>query len=354
MYTIGKLKNRLIVLLLSFILILVISVIDYITRVELTMSIFYLIPIVLHALYKGTNKLMVIINSFFAALVWATVVYQANFYSSNFYFIWNSCIVLAFFLLTGLLVFSSEKKNTQIKEMNTHLIQINEEKNKFIGIAAHDIRSHISSINSFSDLLLSDYSKHLTGDLNIIINIIKDTSDSTLELLTNLLNISAIESGRVILKPTFHDYIDFIKRNIFLIQIIADKKNIRITLETNESEIQLNYDEHYLSEVINNLLSNAIKFSNQNSEVTVKVSMTDRNSVLTEIIDRGKGIADDEQIKLFNYFQLTSTTPTAGEKSTGLGLAIAKKIVLEHGGKIGVNSTIGIGSNFYYELFRQI
>jgi signal transduction histidine kinase len=72
---------------------------------------------------------------------------------------------------------------------------------------------------------------------------------------------------------------------------------------------------------------------------------------LTEVIDNGRGIPEDEQFNLFNYFQKTSTTPTGKETSTGLGLAIAKKIILEHHGKIRVNSTLGQGSNFYYELF---
>jgi signal transduction histidine kinase len=145
-----------------------------------------------------------------------------------------------------------------------------------------------------------------------------------------------------------------LKKSIYLNQIIADQKEIVIKLETSEDNFFINFDEHYLSEVVNNLLSNAIKFSSPGSEVLIKVSKTEKNSVLTEIIDKGKGVPEEEQIKLFNYFQKTSTLPTAGEVSTGLGLAIARKIILEHHGSIGVKSAINVGSNFYYELFAFV
>ena len=120
-------------------------------------------------------------------------------------------------------------------------------------------------------------------------------------------------------------------------------------LETSEKEILIHFDEHYLAEVLNNLLTNAIKFSQPKSKIIIRITITGLNKVKTEIIDEGIGIPKEEQIKLFNYFQTTSSQPTAGEKSTGLGLAIAKKIITEHEGTIGVESSSN-GSNFYYEL----
>jgi signal transduction histidine kinase len=353
MYTIGKLKNKLVILLLSFTIILIIGVVDYLTSAELTLSVFYLIPISLHALYNGTTKKSIIVNTIFAGLVWAIVIIANRFYSSLFFTIWNSSVVFAIFLIVGLLLFSLKMRLKEIKEINDNLIKLDAEKNKFIGIAAHDMRTPISSIYSFSDLMLTTYTKDLTPDLLNIINIIRDTSNSTLVLLSDLLNISVIESGNIKVNFKMQDYLEFVKKIMYLNQIIADKKGISIKLETAEKEIQLMFDEHYLSEVTNNLLSNAIKFSYQSSEIIIKVTKTQKNGVLTEFIDKGKGIAEDEQIKLFNYFQKTKTTPTDGEKSTGLGLAIAKKIIQEHGGKIGLKSAIGNGSNFYFELFQK-
>ena len=351
MIAIGKLENSLFVIFFSFILIIAIGIIDYYTANELTLTIFYLIPISLHALYKRTTKTSIIINSVFASFIWTVVVFIDKVYSTNFYAIWNALIVLAFFLLTGFLLFYLKEKYKEISELNTHLIRLNEEKNKFIGIAAHDLRSPFSTIYSFSDLLLTDLTTINNPDISRKIGFIKEISKNAIVLLENLLNVSTIESGKINIVPQMQNYVIFIKKNMYLNQILADKKEISIKLETNEQEIILNFDEHYLSEVINNLLSNAIKFSYQKSEILIRVTKTEKNRIKTEIIDKGKGIPPEEQIKLFNYFQKTSTTPTAGEKTTGLGLAIAKKIVLEHGGQIGVTSSVDNGSNFYYELY---
>lgn len=350
MIAISKLENKYAILFLSFIALTFIGTIDYLNNAELTLSIFYLIPLSFHALYKGTTKTFIIINSVFAAFIWVSVVYLNKFYSNNFYTFWNGLIELAFFLITGLLLFFLKEEHKKIHEINKRLTKLNDEKNKFIGIAAHDLRNPISIINSYSDLLLTDYIKNSSPEISEIVGSIKSMSNNTLVLLSNLLNVSLIESGKVNLVLKMQDYLDFVNQIIYINQIIADKKEILIKLESSEETIVLNFDEYYLSEVVNNFLSNAMKFSNENSTILIRISKTKNNSVLTEVIDNGKGIPHDEQTKLFNYFQTTSTTPTAGESSTGLGLAIAKKIIIEHNGQIGVKSSVGNGSNFYYEL----
>ncbi len=349
MIAIGKLENRFIVLFISILFISIIGIFDYLTP-GFPLSIFYLIPVSLHALYRKTTKTAIVINSLFAAMIWILVILNEKEYKNIYITIWNAAIVLTLFLITGLLLFYLKEKIKETQELNKNLIQLNEEKNKFIGIAAHDLRSPIGTINSFSDLLLTKYSNKLDPDLSRIIGFIRDISNKSLVMLKNLLNVSVIESGNIKLNLKMQDYLEFVKQSLYLNQIIAAQKEILIKLETDKIEINLNFDEHYLSEAINNLLSNAIKFSNKKSEIMVRITQTEKNSVLTEIIDKGKGIPQEEQNKLFHYFQKTSTLPTDGEKSTGLGLAIARKIILEHRGQIGVKSDIGIGSNFYYEL----
>jgi len=133
-------------------------------------------------------------------------------------------------------------------------------------------------------------------------------------------------------------------------QLLAKNKNITIHLNSPTENLTLDFDKHYLSEVIDNLLSNAIKYSNNNGEIDVKILMPDNKKTITEVIDKGIGISEEEQQKLFNYFQTTSTRPTAGEQSTGLGLAIAKQIIKLHNGEIGVKSIRDQGSNFYFSL----
>ena len=103
-----------------------------------------------------------------------------------------------------------------------------------------------------------------------------------------------------------------------------------MVFESSIEEYPYDFDENYLGEVLSNLFTNAIKFSNKNTEILIKVSVTKDQKLKTEVIDYGKGIHESEHHKLFNYFQKTTTQPTAGEQSTGLGLAISKKIITEH------------------------
>lgn len=104
-----------------------------------------------------------------------------------------------------------------------------------------------------------------------------------------------------------------------------------------------------MTQVMNNLISNAIKYSYPNTNIKIEVTRSD-DYILTEIIDEGQGIPRDEMENLFKKFHKTSVKTTAGERSTGLGLAITKKIVEGHGGKINVTSIVNKGSTFYFTL----
>jgi signal transduction histidine kinase len=342
-----RFKNRHTSFLISFLLILIIGFFDYLTGAEMSFSIFYLIPILFLVIIKETSQTIIVLNALLASLVWFLADYNLKEYSNNFLPVWNSFVRFVIFVLVGQLALNLNRKHKNLIQTNKELQRLNEEKNKLIGMAAHDLRNPIATIYSFSDLIIS---RKRNENNDEIIHYIKETSSNTLEMLEKLLDISQIESGTVEISFKLQNYVEFVEKYIAINQMLADKKEIKIRFETYKKEIPLSFDEHYLSEVINNLLTNAIKFSYPNSEVLVRVTESKKKRIKTEVIDKGKGIPQEEQDKLFNYFQKTSTRPTAGEKSTGLGLAIAKKIVVEHNGQIGVVSEKNKGSNFFYEL----
>jgi signal transduction histidine kinase len=349
----GKLENKFVITLFSFTLLSFIGFLDYLTGSEVSLLLAYLIPIFLISFYNKSEKTLLTINALFAAIIWFIVDSYSTDYSNLFNPIWNAFVRLSVFLIIGLLVLNLKEKYKKVLKLNEELQKLNEEKNKFIGVAAHDLRNPIGAIYSFADLLLTDDSV-ANWDSNAIkmLSYIKELSHDSLELLRNLLDVSKIESGRIELSPKFQNYIEFTSKLMYFNLLIAKKKDISIKLETTNEALSFNFDEHYLSEVINNLLTNAIKFSHHKSNILIRISVTEKNTVKTEIIDEGQGIPVEEQAKLFNYFQKTSTQPTDGEKSNGLGLAIAKKIIIEHKGSLGVISEVGKGSNFYFELAK--
>jgi len=333
-----------------FIIILVfVAYLDYVTGTEVSSILFYIIPLYFFANRKYSTQKSIVFLSIIATVLWYIVETQTRIYDNPMLANWNALVRLTVFTVIGILSFRLNDKLKKLEKSNLDLEKLNKEKNMFIGIAAHDLKNPIATIYSFSDLLLSSFDSKTDEETVEMVGYIKELSTNSLHILDNVLDVSKIESGIITIIKKEQDYISFVKKNIFYNQILANAKSIQINFEKNTDNLVLPFDENYLSEVINNLLTNAIKFSAKDSEIKVRIS-TDGKTVKTEVIDNGKGIATAEQSKLFNYFQKTSTTPTAGESSTGLGLAISKKIVLQHGGTIGLESQLGKGSNFYFEL----
>jgi signal transduction histidine kinase len=238
-----------------------------------------------------------------------------------------------------------------LAQKNKELMDLNHEKDGILGIAAHDIRNSVSAIYSFSGLLLESLkSKENLKEEIEISTIIYDASDNLLKLVSDLLDISKIESGKISLVKSLNDYNSFIESRINLLRIIARNKNINIVYNKLPDLKKILFDPVYLSEVIDNLITNAIKYSNRDKQIEVLVKVTDDKWLRTEVKDNGIGIDSSELDKLFKPFSKTSSRPTSGEISSGLGLAIADKVVRLHGGEIGVQSKINEGSTFYFTL----
>jgi len=241
------------------------------------------------------------------------------------------------------------KEKNQLAETNKRLNLLNEEKDRILGIAAHDLRNPMGTILGFAQLLSQRVNKISADDMNKFLSVIINSSNFSLNLLNDLLDISKIESGKVQLNYTKINYIDFVKTIIAQNQIIARQKDISISFQQETKDFIARIDVQKIEQVLNNLLSNSIKYSNAGTKILLRLSVNG-GFFKTEIIDQGQGIPEDDIPKIFNPFQTTNVKSTAGEKSTGLGLAITKKIIAEHGGKIDVESEQGKGSNFYFLL----
>lgn len=353
MVQLEKIENKFTITFLSFALLVFIGYLDYATGTEASFLLGYLFPILLISLSKKSEEKLVLINTIFAAIIWFMVDFYTSEYSNLINPIWNAFVRFFIFLIIGILVLKLKEKYQNVVKLNRELQKLNEEKNKFIGVAAHDLRNPMGAIYAFADLLLTDNNSKMDAKAIKMLSYIKELSHNSLDLLKNLLDVSKIESGIIELSPKYQDYIAFTTKLMHFNMLIARKKEISIKLETTEKALSFNFDEHYLSEVINNLLTNAIKFSYPKSKILIRISVTAKNTVKTEIIDEGQGIPIEEQANLFNYFQKTSTQPTDEEESSGLGLAIVKKIINEHKGSLGVISEVGKGANFFFELPRK-
>ncbi len=235
-----------------------------------------------------------------------------------------------------------------LAKQNEKLKQLNDLKNEFLGMAAHDLRNPIGSITTTLSYILEYIGSNLTEKQVKFLRNIEKAGKYMNVLLNDLLDLTAIESGKLTLKLMEEDYISFVKENIVLNQMLADKKSITIDLSY-ENIPYINLDRDKITQVMNNLISNAVKFSHSNTKVIVEIKKGE-DCIITNVIDQGQGIPEQEVPHIFKEFHRSTVKATDGEKSTGLGLAITKKIVEGHGGKIGVESKVMEGSNFYFTL----
>ena len=229
------------------------------------------------------------------------------------------------------------------------LLELNALKNKFLGMAAHDLRNPLSTLKGYLGLFLTDVLGELTDDQREVLTDMNQTSDNMLGLINDLLDVTAIESGNLQLKrrPTIiSELLQSIQASL---RVLANAKSIEIRLDLPASLPLLQIDQARIKQVLTNLITNAVKYSYAHTFILLRVKVFEKE-VWIAVKDQGQGIPVEEMRHLFKDFSRTSVKPTAGEKSIGLGLAITRRIVEAHGGIIWVDSEIGKGSTFTFSL----
>ena len=225
------------------------------------------------------------------------------------------------------------------------LSKANAAKNRFLGMAAHDLRNPLASIRGLAEFLRDGVVGPLTPDQLDLVKTIHSASQEMLLLVDELLDVSAIEAGELKLAPEATDLAEIVAKQVHLANIEAAKKQTKIVILPHERPPLRRLDPNKIRHVVDNLLSNAVKFSPPGSTINVEVAFLS-GSLVFSVQDQGPGVTEGERDKLFKDFGRTSVRPTAGEKSTGLGLAICRKIVDAHHGTITAENLPGRGCIF--------
>jgi signal transduction histidine kinase len=239
-------------------------------------------------------------------------------------------------------------RTAELADANARLQALNAEKDRFIAIAAHDLRGPLSNIEMTGRLLLDVRAELPAEQVRFLLSDVLEQTEYMLALLNNLLDVSRIESGELELELKSVEMADMLAETVERHDRLAVSKDIQVVLSPVPEGAAL-ADRNRLRQVLDNLISNAVKYSPRGTTVHVEADLTD-GQWLIRVIDEGPGIDPVEQARLFRYFERLSTAPTGGEKSTGLGLAIAREIVRAHGGEIGVESEPGAGAMFWFTL----
>lgn len=237
----------------------------------------------------------------------------------------------------------------EMAKKNAELEKLNVQKNRLLGMAAHDLRNPLGVILTYAEFLTTEAFDVLNEEQREFVTTIKETSEFMLRLVTDLLDVTAIEAGQLKLDRQSADLVRLIQHNVGLNRVLAAKKDIAVEFDTPAACPPLSLDAGKIEQVLNNLIGNAVKFSHRGTQVRVRLTGAP-NMVTVAVADRGQGIPAADLPKLFTPFSKASVRSTGGEQSTGLGLAIVRRIVEGHGGRIWVESEVGRGSTFFFAL----
>jgi signal transduction histidine kinase len=250
-----------------------------------------------------------------------------------------------------LLKFYSQQKD--LEQKNLELAKLNEEKNYFLGVASHDLRNPIGNIITLASFIQHESSMNLTQENRNYLDVIISSGRYMLDMLNNLLDVAKIESGSIELELKHMHIADVIQQSINENKMTANSKGISLEFSISDNIPMNTFDPIQIQQVLNNLISNAIKYSHKNTNIEINTELLTSKIIVT-IKDQGQGIPFHEHQNIFIPFNKTSVKSTNGEKSTGLGLTIAKKVIESHGGEIWLTSEVGSGTSFSFSLPLQI
>lgn len=236
-------------------------------------------------------------------------------------------------------------KNSELKAAYHQAQEATRLKNEFLATMSHELRTPLNAIMGYAGIMVEGINGELDDNAMRMVNSIYRNSETLLNIINDILDLSKIEAGRLELINAAFDLPELVEALQKQMQVLADEKNLKFTVDMPENTPIMVYgDKGRVQQVLTNLLGNAFKFTSK-GQVTLKIA---RQSTMVEfrVEDTGIGIPEDALDYIFDEFRQVDSSPTRAFKGTGLGLAITRRLVELMGGKVGVTSTMNVGSVF--------
>jgi len=237
----------------------------------------------------------------------------------------------------------------QLKGKSNELDVVRESNKMSIGKLIHNLKNPVGVIFSFSDMIIEDIEDYTTEKLEKHLQIIKNSAEFSLQMLTQVAKTSQLQSSDLKYNFKSINYIKLINTIIKEFNLKASKKNIKIEQDFLEASINLTLDEVEISIALREIIDNSIRYSSENS--TIKIIVKENlDTIETIVIDEGIGVSEENISAIFNEFFVVNTYSEDKQKCIGLGLSIANKIINNHHGKILVTSKLNKGTSFKITL----
>jgi two-component system, sensor histidine kinase and response regulator len=240
------------------------------------------------------------------------------------------------------------RTHLELKHARERLQEMNDDKNEFMGIAAHDLRNPLGDVKGYAELILEE--RELPRqELEDSVRRIRDAAARMVEMVQNLLDTNRIERGELRLNLTPVDLLADVAAVIESQQGRAVAKQQTLQVHNEAGSVKVLADAAVLTQVIENLVSNAVKYSPPGKNIFVRLKK-EASAVRIEVQDEGPGLNAEDRKKLFGRFARLSAKPTGGESATGLGLSIVKRMVEAMNGTVWCESEPGQGATFIVTL----
>lgn len=244
----------------------------------------------------------------------------------------------------------TDKKDLQqeLEGKNRFLEEKNEELQNFVSMVSHDLKSPLYILKDFTSILLHDHRTEFGEDVIYYLERIKKNAENMERLIVDILDLSKLGTT----EWDYQDYpiIQIIQRAVYELNPKIEDKNIRLVIGTNFPSVFC--DPNRILQVFLNLISNSIKFMDSGRDACIEIGCRDRENEFEFFVkDSGIGIEKEYHEKIFKIFQRLKELKNV--EGSGIGLAIVKKIVENHGGRVWINSEKGKGSTFYFTLLKS-
>ena len=248
----------------------------------------------------------------------------------------------------GALAANVNRMNDELRRLYRELEDASRHKSEFLANMSHELRTPLNAIIGFSQVLRERMFGEVNEKQEEYLDDILSSGNHLLALINDVLDLSKVEAGQVELEIAPFSLRDALERGVVMVRERATKDGVRVAFAANPEVDVVDGDERRVRQVIFNLLSNAVKFTPAGGSVDVSAARVD-GEVRVSVADTGPGLAAEDHQRIFEEFQQTEAGVEQRE-GTGLGLALSKRLVELHGGRIWVDSELGEGSTFVFTL----
>ena len=252
------------------------------------------------------------------------------------------------------LVSAAIRDITERKQLEWRILEANRLKSEFLANMSHELRTPLNAIIGFAELMYKGKVGPLSQNHREYMGDILTSSRHLLQLINDILDLAKVESGRIEFRPEEVELAQLTSEVRDTLRGLAAKKHLRIEIELDEEVRKVVIDAGRVKQILYNYLSNAIKFTPAGGRIVVRVAADGPSLFRIDVEDTGVGIPPEQLGKLFVEFQQLDASTAKRYQGTGLGLALTKRIVEAHGGRVAVRSTPGLGSTFSAVLPRTI